>query len=197
MANGSPADTADRRSHDMTKLRRTAPALLCVMLAAVVPGTALADRDPLLSGYGGPGGGEQVILGSKLLPGGGGGGGGGSAGGGTLRAASPSHTAGEPATSSSTPSADPAGAAPAERPQGKRKHGKGAPAAADDPAPAAAAPATNAAAPPVIPYPTRAGSAGGLPVSEGDVVLILLGAAALILVALGLRRLAPTAEAPR
>lgn len=60
-------------------IRFTLPALSAVFALAIAA-PAVAKDDPLLSGYGGPGGGDQVILGSTLLPGG--------KSGGSLRAAS-------------------------------------------------------------------------------------------------------------
>jgi hypothetical protein len=185
----------------MTTPRRIALALVCALGASALAGTT-AIADPLLSGYSGPGGGEQVVLGSKLLPPrGGGGGGGGTSGGSALRATAvrtspaPQPKVAEPSTPASS---KPATTAPA-RHRAARSHPSRRPAAKAPagPTPDDARGGPNPAAPSVIPYPSRASSAGGLPLSQSDIVLVALGAGALILVALALRRLAPGEEATR
>jgi hypothetical protein len=50
--------------------------LAALTAALAAPGLAQAAKDPLLSGYGGPGAGEQVVIGSTFNDGGGGAGGG-------------------------------------------------------------------------------------------------------------------------
>jgi hypothetical protein len=185
-----------RRIHHMTKLR-IAPVVLG-MLALGVPASASASN-PLLSGYGGPGGGEQVILGSKLLPpGGGSGGGSGTApvttGAAGLRASGPATgsapSAGTSASSSSaggTPSRQTGASHHKASRAGGGKNGKG------DRSGTTAA--NRRAAPPVVAYPTRASDAGGV-LGDGALLLIGLAAGGLVLLGVGLRRLAPHTEAP-
>jgi hypothetical protein len=176
-------------------MTRSGPALLAVVvLLSAAPAPALAT-DPLLSGYGGPGNGEQVVLGSKLLgpPGGG-------SKGGSLRAAAPAATAPAPAVSTprataapSAPASPKAASNPAAKHRGATtaKHRRAT-------APAATTPKARqlpAAAPAVVPYPSRASSAGGLPLSAGDLVVLLLAGLALAGTAFGLRRLGTAAGA--
>lgn len=47
-------------------LRRTTVIALVSLL--VIPSASAVASDPLLSGYGGPGGGEQVLISTKVLP---------------------------------------------------------------------------------------------------------------------------------
>lgn len=61
----------------MTRHRSIVSILAATAVCMLCPSLAVAS--PLLSGYGGPGGGDQAILGSMLLPGSSGGGGGGAA----------------------------------------------------------------------------------------------------------------------
>ena len=148
------------------------------LLAALllVPAPALAG-DSLLSGYGGPGGGEQVVLGSKLLPTGGGKGGG-------LR----SRGATPPAVARSVtlPSSGPAaglqrlGARPAHTGGSKASGGS---ARADGTRTVVPGPALTAR--PII---ARSGDAGS-PLGGGELLLGALGALALALTAFGTRRL--------
>lgn len=81
----------------MKNHRNFAPIIvLLAALAAAAP--AVAQANPLLSGYGGPGVGNQAILGSALLNGGGSAGGGsGPAGQGSGPASAPTIAANEPA----------------------------------------------------------------------------------------------------
>jgi hypothetical protein len=161
--------------------------LLTLSIAALLmaPTPALAG-DSLLSGYGGPGGGEQVILGAKLLPGGGGGKGGGT---GALRASG----ATPPAISAPLPSGGPASgleqlaAAPA-RPahSAPARHTTQATTPAGSPSPAA--PARPLTAQPVRTRTIASGDAGS-PLSGGALLLVALAAAALGLTAAGTRRL--------
>lgn len=158
-------------------------ALLVAVAALALPTLAHAS-DPLLSGYGSPGGGEQVVLGSKLLGNGGGGGGG---GGPTASAPETLQAAPRPTQTPSAPGASAPEGAPAA-PHGStvtpgRSSGKTRRAAR--PADSRALPG----APPVVAYPAAAHDAGGLPFSGTDLA-VLLGAAALLLVlAAALRRL--------
>jgi hypothetical protein len=165
--------------------------MLIVSAVLLVPASSQA-ADPLLSGYGGPGGGEQVVLGSTMV------GGGGSGGTGTGTAADPSQQ------SLRAPSSTAAATAPATRAaSGGQSQGQGESAT---PKPhrsssskrsgsaAPRVPATPVAtrppgAPPVRAYPSRASDAGGLPLSGADVLLAVLGVVVLLLAGLGLRRL--------
>jgi hypothetical protein len=163
-------------------------ALFLFLVLLLAPGRAAAD--PLLSGYGGPGGGEQVVLGSSLT--GGSGGSGGSTGGGSesLRATSaPAATQAPAASAPAATSTTPSRSSGHSRKSGD-KHARGsagrhpktsAPAANGTPTPAAAG------APPVRAYPSRAADAGGLPLSAGDVGIALVALIALILAGTALR----------
>jgi hypothetical protein len=147
----------------------------------LVPAQAFAG-DSLLSGYGGPGGGEQVILGSKLLTGGGG------KGGMRQRGATP------PAVSRSAPlpsdgaaaglkplAAAPAGSA-AQRAAAKHTNSSSSSArkTVRVGAPLTAAPTLAA---------SRASGDAGSPLGGKDLLLVALGALALVLTAAGTRRL--------
>jgi hypothetical protein len=179
----------------MTKLRRIAPLLLCLLPFALPAGAWAAN--PLLSGYSGPGGGEQAVLGSKLLPPGGGSGGG---SGGSGTAAPATGVAGLRAAATATATATGTTSAAAARPgsaskreRHRAKHAAGSHERAAGTTGSGQA-AVRSAAPKVTPYPARATGAGGL-LSGGDILLIALGAGALVLLALGLRRLSPPREA--
>jgi hypothetical protein len=146
--------------------------------------------DPLLAGYGGPGGGEQVVLGSQLS-GGHGGSSAAATSSRTLRAAAPARTAAVPAAGSTvapapavvTRAANPASGHGSPKPSAPHNR------AARTPARTPAATVVPTAVPERIAYPARAGSAGALPLSGGDVIIVLLAFCALVLTALGLRRL--------
>jgi len=171
--------------------------LLAAPLAAA-PGIAIA-QDSLLSGYGGPGGGEQVILGSELLGGygGGGGGGGGSGGGGTSGGSGPVAPAPLRAVVPASPAAAPLTAAP-ERPakstgptaraRRPRTASTGSAQARSTPAAAPVIAPTPLGAPVRVPYPTTDG-ASALPLSRDDVLALIGAALLLVLVAGGTRRL--------
>jgi hypothetical protein len=145
--------------------------------------------DPLLAGYGGPGGGEQVVLGSQLS--GGRGGLSGAAMSRTLRAAAPARSAAVPAAGNIvapalavvTRAANPASGHRSRKPSARHHR------AARTPPRTPAATVVATAVPERIAYPARAGSAGALPLSGGDVIIVLLAFCALVLTALGLRRL--------
>jgi hypothetical protein len=149
-------------------------ALSALLLLSLPVGARAAD--PLLSGYGGPGGGEQVVLGATLVgpPSGGGTAGGPPEG---LRAA---QSVGGPELT--RPAGSPASTG--------RRHRKSAPNAAGA-TPAEDPSARVPGAPAVRPYPTRAGDAGGLPLPVGDALIGALALVLLALAAIGLRRLAP------
>lgn len=157
--------------------------LTFLSLLLLAPSGAFAD--PLLSGYGGPGGGEQVVLGSSLV-----GRSGGSSGSGT----------GDSIRATPAPAAAASGTAPAPAATGRHKptkrSGTGHPKrpAASPPA-AGAAPATVATgAPPVRAYPSRASEVGGLPLSAGDLLICLLALVALFFGGAALRRLSGTVQ---
>lgn len=155
---------------------------MCVLW---LPGNAHAS-DPLLTGYGGPGGGEQVVLGSQLS------GGHGDASSAatssrTLRAAAPARTVVLPAGASTV--APVVSVAPRASGHGSGKASAPHHRAARTPSPAPAATVVPTAVPERIAYPTRAGDAGALPLSGGDAIIVLLAFCALVLTALGLRRL--------
>lgn len=180
---------------------RRAPLVLAVAVLLALPATSFAG-DPLLSGYGGPGGGQQALLGGHLLarPGSGSGGGSGSAGG-SLRAAAPA----TPAPSSGATSAAPASPAASSsapqataptahrRPRASRKaprhaphrHAKAHGGAAD------AAPAT-VVTPRRVAYPTRADDAGGFPLGAGELLVGALALLAIVSMGLWLRGAAGT-----
>jgi hypothetical protein len=159
--------------------------LLTLSIAALLmaPTPALAG-DSLLSGYGGPGGGEQVVLGAKLLPGGGGKGG----GTGAIRASG----ATPPAVSRAAP-------LPSGGPASGLQQLAAAPAHPAHSAPARRAkqsPTTHAVSPstkPLTAQPVRtrtiASGEAGSPLSGGALLLVVLGALSLGLTAAGTRRL--------
>jgi hypothetical protein len=150
--------------------------------------TVARAEDPLLSGYGGPGGGEQVVLGSKLI--------GGSKGSGSLRAASSVPRGGgavgaQPDVGGQAPVVGGAGPDVTSRSPGVSV-GSGARSSAggaggsehsasggDDGAKAGAVAAPAAAAlsapPAAEPAAARGSSRGDLPLSTTDLVLILAG----------------------
>jgi hypothetical protein len=173
-----------------------------LVLIAVSPASALAG-DPLLSGYGGPGGGEQAVLGDKLLPPSKG-------GGGSLQAQPATTGTGAAPTQLTTRPAAPAtsGTGPASSGGSSRSGARGTGGASDRArrdangsdaagrkAGSSQAP-LGAATPEIVTYPSSARGSGGLPLSGGDVAIGLLGALVLALVALGLRRLVSGAERP-
>jgi hypothetical protein len=181
---------------------RSVPLAVLTALVLVLPTTVHAQGS-LLSGYGGPGGGEQVLLGEELL---GGASGGGSSGAGGAPAG------GAPAGSGSTPS-DGAGAAPApaaagdpelpslaaapaDRPRESDRGDRGTPGGASraaDPAPAA----TPVGAPAITPYPT-AGDSGSAPLLAASDIFVVLGLLVLVGgVGVLMRRLAPGSPHPR
>ena len=156
--------------------------LTLTLLAAllVFPASALAG-DTLLSGYGGPGGGEQVVLGAKLLPTGGGKGGGLRSRGATPAAVARSVTlpSSGPAAGLQRQGATPAGAkTPTGGSAGATKAAGG--------TRIVVAPSTALTARPVIAPGT--GDAGS-PIGGGALLLAALGALALVLTAFGTRRL--------
>jgi hypothetical protein len=156
----------------MTRIGRTLTTAVMLLTFAVAP--TAAGANPLLSGYGGPGQGDQAILGSGLVnpPGGGSAGRSGTVSSSELTV-TPSHTAG-PAASSGGSKHDRRKAGGS----GKQGTAKKSPAA-----PASVAPATGL-------QPVSSTSSGGtLGLSGGDLLLIVLGLAALALTALLTRQL--------
>ena len=138
--------------------------------------------DSLLSGYGGPGGGEQVVLGSKLLPPGGGKGGG-------LRSRS---AASRPVVRSVTlPSSAPASAAHGEA---STSGGTGRSGGSTASKGAGEGHSTSTVIGPgaaltARPAFVRTTADAGSPLGGSEVLLGALGALALVLTALGTRRL--------
>lgn len=177
-------------------LHRSARASVLIALAAALGGGASAHADPLVSGYGGPGGADQSVLGSTLLPGGGGKSGGSGSGSErvSLRASSAQAVPGltsaprstspaSAATRSNGRSAARQGRSSAGRPSSnastKARTQAGAPAAHQ--APRALAPVTNTGA---------STSAGALPVPGSDLLIALAIAAGLGLAGFASARLA-------
>jgi hypothetical protein len=170
-------------------------AALCSVALVAAPARA---SDPLLSGYGGPGSGEQALLGGGVVGGGSPGGGGSGARGGaaatSLRATAPAAAAPAPApqgTSSDTsasgsrkPSRRRSSSSSREKMSGSTTSNRAASAT-----PGSGSAATPLGAPRPVAYPTRAGEVGDLPLSLGGAMLLVLAAGALVLAALGLRRL--------
>lgn len=158
---------------------------------------ALADN-PLLSGYSGPGGLDQSLLGGGLVGGGGGSSKGGGGSGGSLRAparavatAAPG-AAGTLADVSRVPPLTPKPSRTVATPAAKRESPAVAPAAKT---PASASGTASAGAPAATATRTATqGSGGGssFPISAADLLVLLLGAAAL----LGLARVTARLGAP-
>jgi hypothetical protein len=163
---------------------------LCALALAVAPARA---SDPLLSGYGGPGSGEQTLLGGGAV--GGGSSGSGSGGPGaqqSLRATTPAPAASGTGTASSdtgtTSTRKPSRKGSSSPSSGQAMNGSKTSSGSSSTA-SGSRPATRPGAPRPVAYPTRAGEVGGLPLSLGQALLVVLGIAALILAVLGLRRL--------
>jgi hypothetical protein len=182
-------------------LRPPIPVLLVALCALVLTAAPARASDPLLSGYGGPGSGEQVLLGGGTV----GGGGASSGAGQSLRATTPATAVAQaPATSSDTGATVTRKPSQSSSSSSKSGHAMNGPTTSSGSS--AKAPGSSSATPPGAPravaYPTRAGDVGGLPLSLVQALLVVLGAAALILAIIGLRRLSersddlpPTAQA--
>ena len=193
---------ASSTQHQMT--HRFLALITAVLALGLVAAPAQAS-DPLLSGYAGPGGGEQVVLGGGTV---GGKDGGGSGSGGGDPAATPLKAASTPATTSSGTAPNAATGTSGQTtstltrsPQRKKSSSTSSQRSGDDDASATAngTSTTTAAlpgAPAVVAYPSRSGDVGGLPLSAGGLLLLVLGLAAAALVALGLRRLSHHADQP-
>jgi hypothetical protein len=164
--------------------------LLGVALSALllsIPAVSQAS-DPLLSGYGGPGGDQQTVLGSKLI---------GTSGGPPSSGAGASTPAANQSLVIVTPSTTAASAgSPASWHGGTAARLTSPPQARLTSTPqrvsshaATGKPVAVTAAP--IAYPSRDASAGGLPLSSGELALVLLGLTTLLLMGMGLRRFAP------
>jgi hypothetical protein len=181
-----PGGVAYARPHHRFMLRAFTLTLTFALLA--LPGSAGAS-DPLLSGYGGPGGGEQSVLGAETLGGGGSGGDGGSGSSGAA-------PVDESLRAAAAPAATPQGTATAAVPKLSKKprrsgteHRAGA--TSGSAKGAGTTTAAQAAAPALVSYPSRSTDGGGSPLSGGAVAALLLGLVALVLLGLGLRRLSP------
>jgi hypothetical protein len=163
--------------------------VLLTALATVLalPAPSLA-KDPLLSGYAGPGGGEQVLLGGRLLGGGGGSGGSGTAATTTGTASATQGSLRAPAASGGTPTSS----APTTSSSGGKTRGKGAQASGGEARKAKG----STAAPRPIAYPTRAEDAGGFPLSAGELLVGVLALAGIAGMAAWLRRTATHGGGP-
>lgn len=179
-------------------LHRSARASVLIVLVAGLAGGASAHADPLVSGYGGPGGADQSVLGSTLLPGGGGGGGGAGGGGSdsertSIRATSapavPGLTQAPRSGSRTTAAARPGGSR-----SGQGRSSAGRPSAnAPTKARTQAGPPATRQAPRALAPATNTGantSAGALPVPGSDLLIALAIAAGLGLAAFASARLA-------
>lgn len=167
-------------------MRRTA--LSALVLISIAPASAFA-ADPLLSGYGGPGGGEQAVLGDELLPASGGGG----DSGGSLKAQPAPATTTGAARLTPTPRKGGSGegrstGGDSSKSSKSRDKGDTTARSGADTASGQATDRNTLAAPELVAYPDEARSSAGL-LSGGDVMLALLGILALSCMALGLRRL--------
>jgi hypothetical protein len=167
---------------------------LFASLVMALPGTAVAAAPPLLSGYGGPGAGAQAILGGALVngPGSGGSGSGGlsAASGGSTGATGAAGTLAAGTPRSGSGSTGTAGSASLSPPStGHPRAGRG---AAGSPRAGERNPSRAAGA---NPNPPAANSATSLAsdsawFSAGDLLALLLVAAALAAVAFATARLA-------
>jgi len=147
----------------------------------VIPGVAYAG-DSLLSGYGGPGGGEQVVLGSKLLPPGGG-----SGGGIRSRATAPRPVVRSVTLPSNAPVQGSQGQAPT--PSGTGRAGGSTASSGSPKARSTHVVVSPGAALTARPALVRSTADAGSPLGGGEILLGALGALALVLTALGTRRL--------
>jgi hypothetical protein len=180
---------------------RTLLATLGTLALLAVPAHA---ADPLLSGYGGPGSGEQTLLGGGAVGGGSGSSGSGSgtaAANQSLRASTPAGAATGTAGASSDTATGTTRKHPRKR-SSSSASGTTMNGSTTSSASSSHAGSARPGAPRVVAYPSRAGEVGGLPLSLGQALLVVLGVALLVLAVLGLRRLgggdeppAPTAQA--
>jgi hypothetical protein len=146
------------------RMLRLSSLTLATTALLALPAASRAS-DPLLSGYGGPGGGQQVLLGSHLLGGAGGSGGGAS---GSLRAPASLRASGS-APGGGSSSGSTASGRPARSGTGARTGARTGAAHGAHGGTAAAA-----GAPRALAYPRRADDAGGFPLSAGEVLAGLL-----------------------
>jgi hypothetical protein len=164
-------------------LSRPLATIAALSLALTLPAASAHASDPLLSGYGGPGAGEQVVVGGTVKP----------SGSSSSAAAQDPESASLEADTGAASSAGASGAALTSKPQRKKSSSSSSKDKSDDNGQSTTSGTTTTAtlpgAPEVVAYPTRAGDAGGLPLSAPGVLLIVLGIAAATLVGLGLRRL--------
>jgi hypothetical protein len=183
---------------------RSMPAHRSLVLLALagllaLPAGARAS-DPLLSGYAGPGGGEQVVLGAKTVgkdkntPSGGAG----VAATATQSLRAPATPSAPAATATSSPNITyKPQRKKSSSPASQQKDDDGSTSTSTSSATTTATATTLAGAPAVVAYPTRDGAVGGLPVSAGGVLLVVLGLGALVLAVLGLRRVSAADHPPR
>jgi hypothetical protein len=167
--------------------------LIALLILLAFPAAGHAS-DPLLSGYGGPGGGEQVMLGGGTV-----GGGGGTSGDSGAPAATGDEslraTGGRDGVSAAAPSA---ASKLTDTPQKRKSPSSSASHVKTMPSGSTTTPATSAGAPQAVAYPTRAGEVSGLPISAGGILALVAAVALFVLATLGLRRLSVGSEdAPR
>src|SRR4051812_22284691 len=187
MLRKAPSRTLLAAASPGSRMRRITFLTLLAAALLLAPAPAFAG-DSLLSGYGGPGGGEQVILGSKLLTG--------KKGDGSVR----SKGATPPVVSRSSPlpaggpaaGLEPLAAAPSTKggASGHRSGGTraatGAESGGSSPSPAVHLGATLTTKPLAA---SRTSGDAGSPLGGDDLLLLGLGALALALTAVGTRRL--------
>lgn len=174
---------------------RVISATVLTFFALAAP--ALAD-DPLLSGYSGPGGLDQSLLGGGLVGGGGGSSSGGTKGGGSLRASAPAVARPAPgaegtvADVSTAPRLTRAPSVAAASTATKQPTGSAPASAGTSSAATSATPTGPEKASAHTPATQRTSATDGgsaFPVSATDLLLLLLGAAALLGVARATARL--------
>lgn len=182
----SGPEAVGRRWSRGARLRLPGILLVAVVTALGAPSGALAD--PLLSGYGGPGGGEQVLLGSKLTGGGGGGSGSSGPAARPLRAG-PLPTAGSTGGGTLQPGAGGGGAGSKAGSGGAGKGGGGHRGSGGSNR-SAGGDQRPPGAPPVVPYPAGTQGVSGLPLSGGDLGIGAAALAVLVLLVVALRRVA-------
>lgn len=142
----------------MTGLRRLSAIALAVML---VPTASAFASDELLSGYGGPGGGEQLVIGTKLVP---------------------------PASGAGGSSQGTQGATSGSQQHPPSGSGSDSEKSSDSGQPSSDEPATPKRAGSKVVYQRETQSASTLPLASDDVLLLLAGAGIVGLIAFFFRR---------
>ena len=193
MLEGSHTQTKEQTTGRTSRMTMKLPLVAPLMAAflALAPAAAQGEES-LLSGYGGPGGGEQVVLGQKLLPPTNGDGGLRARGSGAAQAQSPLTAApgGQASELNQASRQDSAGGGDGTRsgraqPAGGGRSGAGGSTAGQGLPSISLPPLPSAGLPP------RASEPGsGLPLTARDLALLGLAATMLPLAALAVRRLA-------